>query len=252
MISHLCTRLGMGLGAVLAVWWAVVLLAAPPPFLLPDPHQVAQTLWEKHTLLLHHAGVTLTEILLGFALGAGAGILLALALFALPRGGQWLLPILIASQALPVFALAPLLVLWAGYGMASKVIMAALTLFFAVTANFYEGLQRTPPALLDLAHTLRGRRRLILWRIRIPAALPHLAAGLRIAAVYAPVGAVVGEWVGSGAGLGYLMLQANGRMQTDLLFAALAVLLVMTLTFYTLVDRALRWLIPMRRSTHEQ
>lgn len=237
-------QLCLGLLAIVAVWWAVVQGTGVPHFLLPAPEQVAATLYEKRLLLLHHARITLAEMLLGLLLGGAAGMSLALLLFALPRAGKWLLPLLIASQALPVFALAPLLVLWAGYGMTSKVLMAALTLFFAVTANFYEGLRRTEPLWLDLARTFQGRPWLILWRIRIPAALPNLAAGLRIAAVYAPVGAVVGEWVGSGAGLGYLMLQSNGRMQTDLVFAALVVLLVMTLALYGAVDHGLRRLVP--------
>ena len=237
-------QLFLGLLAIVAVWWTVVQLTGVPHFLLPAPEQVAVTLYEKRLLLFSHARMTLAEMLLGLLLGVTAGMGLALVLFALPRAGKWLLPLLIASQALPVFALAPLLVLWAGYGMTSKVLMAALTLFFAVTANFYEGLRRTEPLWLDLAHTFQGRPLWILWRIRIPAALPNLAAGLRIAAVYAPVGAVVGEWVGSSAGLGYLMLQSNGRMQTDLVFAALVVLLVMTLALYGAVDYGLRRLVP--------
>ncbi len=237
-------QLGAGLAAVLAVWWLIVTLTEVPHFLLPTPERVAATLWNRRDLLLHHAQITFAEMLLGFVLGVGAGVLLALLLFAVPRAGSWLMPLLIASQALPVFALAPLLVLWAGYGMTSKVLMAALTLFFAVAANFYEGLRRTAPLWLDLARTFQGKPLWVLWRIRIPAALPNLAAGLRIAAVYAPVGAVVGEWVGSSAGLGYLMLQSNGRMQTDLMFAALFVLLVMALALYGIVDHLLRRWIP--------
>jgi putative hydroxymethylpyrimidine transport system permease protein len=242
-------RLLLGLLAIVTVWATLVQLTGVPPFLLPAPEQVAATLVDKRLLLLQHAGITFAEMLLGLCVGVGAGISLALLLLALPRAGSWLMPLLIASQALPVFALAPLLVLWAGYGMTSKVLMAALTLFFAVTANFYEGLRRTAPVWLDLAQTFQGRPLWVLWRIRIPAALPNLAAGLRIAAVYAPVGAVVGEWVGSGAGLGYLMLQANGRMQTDLVFAALAVLLVMTLALYGMVDWGLRRLVPYTGET---
>ena len=130
------------------------------------------------------------------------------------------MPLLVVSQALPVFALAPLLVLWLGYGMASKVAMAVLIIFFPVTAAFLDGLRRTEPGWLELARTMDARPLAILAQIRVPAALPALASGLRVAAAVAPIGAVIGEWVGSSAGLGYLMLHANARMQVDLMFAA--------------------------------
>jgi putative hydroxymethylpyrimidine transport system permease protein len=154
------------------------------------------------------------------------------------------MPILMASQALPVFALAPLLTLWFGYGLMSKVAMAVLIIYFPVTAAFYDGLRRIDPGWLDMARVMAGPnglpRRSVLLRIRLPAALPAFGSGLRVATAVAPIGAVVGEWVGSSAGLGYLMLHANGRMQTDLMFAALLVLAVMALGLYTLVDHGLR------------
>ena len=143
-----------------------------------------------------------------------------------------------------MFALAPILVLWLGYGMASKVAMAVLIIYFPVTATFYDGLRRTDPGWLDLAATMGASRRAALLRIQVPAALPAFASGLRVAAAAAPIGAVVGEWVGSSAGLGYLMLHANGRMQIDLMFAALLTLAVIALALYALVDRALRLLLP--------
>ena len=148
-----------------------------------------------------------------------------------------------------MFALAPVLVLWLGYGLASKVMMASLIIFFPVTATFLDGLRRTDPGRLDLAHTMTAgqstsHRWTILRHIRIPAALPTLASGLRVAAAVAPIGAVVGEWVGSSAGLGYLMLHANGRMQIDLLFAALFVLAGMAVALFFSLDWLLRRLLP--------
>ena len=124
--------------------------------------------------------------------------------------------------------------------------MTTLIIFFPVTAAFLDGLRRTEPVWLDLSRVMAGRSRL--WRefryIRIPAALPALASGLRVATATAPIGAVVGEWVGSSAGLGYLMLHANGRMQIDLMFAALLTLALIALVLYLLVDRLLRRLLP--------
>jgi putative hydroxymethylpyrimidine transport system permease protein len=147
-------------------------------------------------------------------------------------------PILVFTQALPVFALAPILTLWLGFGMGSKIAMAVLIIYFPVTSAFFDGLMRTPAGFLDLARTMGAGKWATLWRIRVPAALPSLGSGLRLAAVYAPIGAVIGEWVGSSQGLGYLMLLANGRAKTDLMFAALFTLGLLSILLYLVVNRA--------------
>ena len=152
-------------------------------------------------------------------------------------------PVLVASQAVPVFALAPLLVLWLGYGLASKVAMATLIIYFPVTVSFFDGLRRTDPAWIDLARSMSASPWAILRHVRIPAALPALASGLRVAVAVAPIGAVVGEWVGASAGLGYMMLHANGRMQTDVMFAALLTLAILSVGLYFATDLALRRLL---------
>ncbi|MEK9795253.1 MAG: ABC transporter permease, partial [Alphaproteobacteria bacterium] len=156
---------------------------------------------------------------------------------------SWLLPVLVVSQAIPVFALAPVLVLWFGYGIAPKVAMATLIIYFPVTAAFYDGLRRTEPGWIDLAQTMGASKAEILRQIRIPAALPAFASGLRVAAAVAPIGAVVGEWVGSSAGLGYYMLLMNGRVQTAAMFAALFVLAIMAVAIYFAIDATLRRLV---------
>ena len=230
-------------GLVLA-WQALVWLTAVPPYLLPGPAAVGRRLVDSAPLLLDHAGITLAEILLGLAGGALVGGASALLMALLPPVQPWLLPVLILGQTIPVFALAPLLVLWLGYGVASKVAMAVLIIYFPVTAALFDGLQRTDPGWLDLARTMDATSTRTLFRLRLPAALPAFGSGLRIATAVAPIGAVVGEWVGSSAGLGYLMLHANARLQIDLMFAALAVLMVMALALYFLVDKLLRRLMP--------
>ena len=229
---------------LLALWQGVVWLTGVPPYLLPGPWTVLTALAERLPLLLGHAGVTLAEILLGLTGGVLVGGLSALLMTFLPPLQPWLLPILVLGQTIPVFALAPVLVLWFGYGLASKVAMAVLIIYFPVTAALYDGLRRTEPAWLDLARTMNARPLGVLLRVRLPAALPAFGAGLRIATAVAPIGAVVGEWVGSSAGLGYLMLHANARLQIDVMFAALLVLMVMALALYVLVDRGLRRLMP--------
>lgn len=234
------------LAGLLLAWQLLVLATGVPPYILPGPDQVAVSLWNNAGLLLRHARVTALEILLGILLGTLLGCASALLLSYFHRARRWLLPLLVASQAVPVFAIAPLLVLWLGYGMASKVAMATLIIYFPVTASFYDGLRHTEPGWLELAQTMLPARRrwAVLRHIAIPAALPALAAGLRIAAAVAPIGAVVGEWVGSSAGLGYLMLHANGRMQVDLLFAALLTLALLAVALYFAVDSGLKRLLP--------
>jgi putative hydroxymethylpyrimidine transport system permease protein len=229
---------------LIAVWQVVVWTTGAPHYILPGPGRVARALVERWPELIGHAGVTALEILLGLALGAllGCGSALVIASFRPAR--RWLLPVLVVSQAIPVFALAPVLVLWFGYGLASKVAMATLIIYFPVTAAFFDGLRRTEPGWLDLARTMGGGRAAILRHIQIPAALPALSSGIRVATAVAPIGAVVGEWVGSSAGLGYMMLQANARMQVDVMFAALFLLAVFAVGLYAAVDAGLKRALP--------
>jgi putative hydroxymethylpyrimidine transport system permease protein len=241
------------LAGLLAIWELVVRATASPPYILPGPGRVAVAWRENWELILENAGVTVAEILLGLALGCLLGATAAVVIGYFQGMRRWLLPVLVASQAIPVFALAPLLVLWLGYGMASKVAMATLIIFFPVTASFLDGLRRTEPGWLDLARTMTAGRAGGRWaelrHIRIPAALPTLASGIRVATAVAPIGAVVGEWVGSSAGLGYLMLHANARLQIDLTFAALFTLGVVAVTLYFAMDAALRRLVPWQHES---
>ncbi|WP_247880975.1 ABC transporter permease [Skermanella sp. TT6] len=229
---------------LIAAWQALVWATGVPRFILPDPARVAMALWERAGLIGYHALFTIGEILGGLALGVVLGAATALTLSYFRPARRWLMPVLVFSQAIPVFALAPLLVLWLGYGMASKVAMATLIIYFPVTSAFFDGLRRTEPGWLDLARTMGGSRWSTLVRIRLPAALPAFASGLRVATAVAPIGAVVGEWVGASAGLGYLMLHANGRMQVDLMFAALLTLAAIAVALYFAVDALLRRALP--------
>jgi putative hydroxymethylpyrimidine transport system permease protein len=227
----------------LILWQLLVILTEAPPYILPGPLPVGHALIDKFPVLMSHLGTTLTEILLGLALGTILGTSAALVMILSPLLKRWMLPVLVVSQAIPVFALAPILVLWLGYGMASKVAMAVLIIFFPVASSFYSGMQRTEPDLLELARIMGAGPLAVLRTIIIPSALPAFASGLRVATAVAPIGAVVGEWVGSSAGLGFYMLHANARMQIDVMFAALTVLAVTSLTLYFLVDRLLDRLV---------
>lgn len=226
------------LGLVL-IWQAIVLVTGVPAYILPDPTRVAKAALSHIVPLLGHAMTTLLEIIAGLLIGTVLGASNALVMIASRSLKRWLLPVLVISQAIPVFALAPLLVLWLGYGMSSKIAMAVLIIFFPVTAAFYDGMRSTEPEWLELAQVMNAKPMAIIRHIRIPAALPAFASGLRVATAVAPIGAVVGEWVGSSRGLGFYMLHANARMQIDIMFAALSLLCIVALMLYFLVDRAM-------------
>lgn len=227
----------------IAFWWAVTAFTAIPSFMLPGPWAVAQVFGQQPAYLVQNAMVTLGEILLGLGVGTILGALAALGIAASSRLQRWLWPILVLSQAIPVFALAPLLVLWLGFGIGSKVAMAVLVIFFPITANFLDGLRRTAPGWLDLSRTMGGTPARVLLYMRLPAALPAFCSGLRVATAIAPIGAVLGEWVGASSGLGYVMINANARIQTPLMFAALVILAAMTISLYLLMDMLLRRLL---------
>lgn len=229
---------------LMIAWEILTWATGVPPYILPPPSRVAVVLVERFDLLAEQAQWTAAEMILGLALGLVLGAALAVIFAASVTWRRWALPLVIVSQAIPVIAIAPLLVLWLGYGMASKVAMAALVIFFPVVSNLYDGLRRTDPGWLELARTMDASPRAILLQIRLPAALPAFASGVRIAAAVAPIGAVIGEWVGASAGLGFVMTQSLARGQTPLAFAALFILCLLGLALYYATDRLARRLVP--------
>ena len=226
--------------ALLLVWQGGASLHLLPAFILPSPGAVLQTLWTDRALLASHGLITLGEVALGFVTGALLGAGFAILMMLSPAARMNLRPLLNASQAVPVFVLAPILTLWFGYGMAPKVVMTVLLVFFPIASGLLDGMLSTPQQSLDLARIAHASRlRELLW-LRLPHALSHLAASIRIAVTYAPTGAVIGEWIGSSKGLGYLMLMANARSRIALMFAALILIVAMTLILHRLADRLLR------------
>jgi putative hydroxymethylpyrimidine transport system permease protein len=231
------------LAVFLVMWWAITAFTPVPLYMLPTPQSVAAALWDQRGYLFDNLLVTLAEILLGLVFGTMFGVAFALAMAAWRPVQRWVMPILVISQAVPFFALAPLLVLWFGFGMASKIVMTILVIFFPVTAGLADGLRQTEPGWLDLAATMNATPSHVLWQLRLPAALPAFASGLRVATALAPIGAIIGEWVGASSGLGYVMINANARIETDVMFAALFLLCAVAVLLFTAVDRALRKLL---------
>lgn len=234
---------------LIALWQMIVWITAVEHFILPAPLAVAGAIADDWDLLLDNAWITLAEIIIGLVLGVILGCVTALSMAASARARAWVLPVVVASQAIPVFALAPVLVVWLGFGLWSKVAMALLIIYFPVAAAFYDGLRRTDPGWLDLAHTMQASRWAVLRHIRVPAALPALGSGMRVAAAVAPIGAIIGEWVGASAGLGHLMTQANARNETPRMYAALIILALVAVALYFLIDRLSRRMTPWQAVT---
>ena len=209
---------------LVAVWQAAKWLFDPPDFLLPGPVDVADVIYHQFSHIAFNALITVQEMVLGLAAGSLLGIAVAVVLASFPILDRYLMPVVVTTQTLPVFAIAPVLVIWFGLGLGSKIVMAALIIFFPVASSLYDGLRQTPSAWLDLGHSWGAGRMQLFRYMRFPAALPALMSGLKVAATIAPIGAVVGEWAGAAGGLGFVMLQANARTQMDVVFAALIVL----------------------------
>jgi putative hydroxymethylpyrimidine transport system permease protein len=241
----------LGVGVVLVlIWQAVVLIFAPPPYLLPPPLAVFAALRDRPDLWRVDAVTTLIETVVGLVIGTAVGAALALVMAFVPVTRRVLLPTMVVSQAIPVFAIAPILALWFGFGITAKVVMATIAIFFPVASAFADGLTRADPGLLDLAALYGARRWQEVTVIRIPSALPGLITGVRLAAVYAPVGALIGEWVGSTSGLGYAMLFANARSETAVVFAALLLIVAMSVLLRAAVDLITANLAPWAPEIH--
>lgn len=215
------------------------------PLLVPSPSEIATALYEDRAILAENALVTLTEVVAGFGLalllGVGAAVLLHLN-EPLRRAAY---PVVVASQTIPVIVIAPILVVWFGYGIGPKLAVIALICFFPLAVNTLDGLRSVPRELTDMMRSLDARRSRILLDVELPASLPYLFSGAKIAVAVAVIGAVFGEWVGASSGLGYLMLQDNAQLETARLFASVFLLSAIALTLFGLVallERlAIRW-----------
>lgn len=232
--------------AGLVLWQAVVWSASPRPWLLPSPWDVAETLWSDRERLWFHAQATIGEAAVGFALAAVLGVALAVVIASSPAVERAIYPWVIASQAVPVLALAPLVAIWVGYGTA-QVMVAFLVAFFPVVVTGVDGLRGVDRALGDAAMTLGATRTWVFRHVRFPAALPSIFSGLRMAAVFAVTGAVVAEYVGADRGLGYLAEFSSAEFRTARTFAAIFLLAVIGMAFFVAVGVAERLVLPHRR-----
>ena len=232
---------------VIVVWEAVLRLGHPGPLVLPTPGAVLRALHEDAGTLARAALVTAEEAFVGFVCGTVTGLLLAIATAEWATARHGLYPLLVTTQAIPPIALATPLAIWLGYGLAPKVIVVSLLVFFPVFVNAHAGLTQLEPGLERLLRSLGASRMQVLRVARLPSALPLVLAALRLGATYAVIGAVFGEWVGASNGLGIYLLEANGRLQTDRVLAAVLVLAALGLIAFGLVAAAEYALTPWRR-----
>ena len=233
--------------AALGLWQLVASLPGVDDLLLASPAETARSLGDDRSLLVHNAGVTLLEVLLGLAIAValGAGAALAMHLARPLRDAAY--PLLIASQAIPIVVVAPLLVLAFDYGIGPKIAIVGLVCFFPVTVNLLDGLRATDAELLKLMRSLGASRARTLWKVELPAALPYLFSGLRVAATVSVIGAVFGEWAGAEEGLGRLVLLGTQQLETARAYAGIVLLTVMALALFAAVTLAERAAVPWAR-----
>lgn len=224
----------ISLAVALLLWWLVTRTAGLPTFILPSPAQVAVRFWKALAdgSLLDNTAVTLTEVLLGLLAGTAAAVALGYAIAKSRLFERLVAPYLVATQAIPIVAIAPLLIIWFGPGIFSKVLICALIVFFPVLVNTVVGVRSVPKPLHDLMGSLHATPAQTLRYLELPAALPILLGGLRIGATLSVIGAVVGELVGADRGLGFLVNVARGQYDTALVFVTVFTLIILALSLY--------------------
>jgi NitT/TauT family transport system permease protein len=228
----------IGLWEVLARWSGI------PSWLLPAPSAIGDSMIDWRAELAWHSMVTLYEVLVGFALSIAVSIPLAIAVVYSPFLQNTIYPILLALQSMPKVAIAPLLVLWIGFGAMPKILVVFLVCFFPIVVATASGLSAVPPALIDLIRSLSATTYQTFVKIRFPTAIPHIFVGLKIAITFSVIGAVIGEFVGSDQGLGYLILISTSQSRTPLAFGALLILTIMSIVLYYAVEFVERLVVP--------
>lgn len=237
---------------LLGCWEAGVRLFDTPAYILPPPSAIVTAFGEVRALLGAHIVTTVTEALVGIVVGAALGVALAVAVWAVPLFKRLAYPLLVASQTVPMIVLAPLLVLWFGFGLTPKVVVVALIALFPVAISTVQGLAAADREQIDLLRSMGADRADILRLILVPGATPAFFAGLRIASAYAIAGAVIGEWVGASSGLGLFLTRSQTSFRVDRVFVGVAVITVLSVALFGLVDVLSRIAAPWQRAGRDQ
>lgn len=238
--------------AFIALWQLLIVVFGIPEYLVPAPLTVLWASVEHWHLLLNHMGVTLFEVMAGFLLAALLGVLVAVALSYADSLRYLLMPALVVSQTIPKIAIAPLLLIWFGYGLTPKVVITFLICFFPIVISALTGLISVESEVEILGKSMGARPMALFIKFRLPSALPHIFSGLKVSITLAVVGAIVGEFVGSDRGLGYLLMIANSNLDTPLLFSSLIVLTLIGMLLFYMVEMIERWTIPWHISQRRE
>lgn len=229
--------------AMLAVWELAVRSLQLPQWILPSPASIVQVANKWRQDLLVHSWVTLYETLVGFAAAVALALPLAMLIAFTPLLKHTIYPALLVLQSVPKVAIAPLITLWAGFGVLPKIIVVFLVCFFPIIVSATAGLESASRGRMDLMRSLRASRWQTFWRLRLPQAMPQIMVGCKVGITFAVIGAVIGEFVGSEQGLGFLILTATAQSNTPLAFSALVALTVISIVLYYLVERAEKLLV---------
>ncbi len=238
--------------AIIVAWEVCVRLFEVQKWLLPAPSDIAVTLYADAPLLWRHTLATLLEIVVGFGLSLACGVALAAAIGLSRTLERAIYPFVIASQTIPIIVIAPMLLIWIGYGFAPKVIVVALISFFPIVVNMVDGLKSVDRDMVNLMRTLGASRWQIFFKVQVPTSLPYLFSGVRVAVAVSVIGAVIGEWVGSSEGLGYLMLRSKPQFLTERVFAAIVILSALGVGLFGSVGIVERLAIPWWRASRGQ
>lgn len=233
---------------VFAVWWYVTDSGIAPRYILPSPADTLRELTDNAEYLTRHTWVTTVETVLGFLIAIFVGVGMAVVMVYSKVMERTFYPIILVAQVIPKIAVAPLFIVWLGFGPEPKILVAVLMAFFPIVIAGISGLRSVDPEALELASIMGGSRLKVFMKIRFPAALPELMSGFKVAATLAVTGAVVGEFVGSNEGLGYVILQANGDLNTSMLFAALIIMSLLGIVLFLLLEVIERFTIPWHAS----
>ncbi|GAB2455842.1 ABC transporter permease [Xylanimonas ulmi] len=237
--------------ALVSLWWLTTAQGWLAPYVLPSPAATWSALTQNAAYLAHNTWVTTSETVIGFVLAVIIGELVAVVMAYSRSTERTVYPIILVAQVVPKIAIAPLFVVWLGFGAAPKVTVAVLMAFFPVVISGLAGLRSVDPEIVELTSTMGASRLKTFWKVMFPASLPQLLSGLKVAATLAVTGAVVGEFVGGNEGLGYVILQANGNIDTAMLFAALIIMSLLGIVLFLLIELAEALLIgwhPSRRN----
>ena len=237
---------------ILLIWWGISVSGLIPSYMLPSPVSVGEAFIKDFPNLITHALVSVQEAIYGLIIGVLLAFIIATLMDRFETLEKALLPILVVTQTIPTIAIAPLLVLWMGFGMAPKITLVVVTTFFPIAVGLLDGYKSVDPDEISLMRSMRANRLQIFWHVKLPAALPYFFSGLRVSASYAVVGAVISEWLGGFDGLGVYMTRVRKAYAFDKMFAVIILIIIVSLLLMAAVDLIKSLMMPWTKQTRKE